>query len=371
MRVAVVGGGIAGASVAYELAKRAEVTVFEQEATCGHHSTGRSAALFTECYGDRIVRSLAMASRPFLSSPPEGFTEAPLVHPRSLMFVATGEQMERFPGALADYSSMVPAVHEVGADEAVRRCPVIDPKAVEAAILEPDAMDIDVHALHLAFQQAARRRGARIVVSSPVSKLDRLGDGWRVQAGEHDTDFDVVVNAAGAWCDEVGRLAGAGPIGLVPKRRTAFTFEPGVDGHRSWPMVLDLDEQFYFRPEGPHLLGSPCDETPMEPCDVKHEELDVAIGIDRIQSVTTMKIRSIDHAWAGLRSFVADHRPVNGWDPQLPGFYWLAGQGGFGIKTSPAMARFAAGMILDGNPPDDLLASGVTAEALGVDRLRV
>jgi len=164
-------------------------------------------------------------------------------------------------------------------------------------------------------------------------------------------------------------VADVDPIGLVPKRRTAFAFDPGVE-HRGWPMIIDIDEEFYFKPEGPSLLASPADEMPVEPHDVRHREEDVAIAIERIQAVTTMSIRSIQNAWAGLRSFVVDNRPVNGWDPAVPGFYWLAGQGGFGIKTSPAMGRYAAGMILDGGPPADLADSGLNFESLGVERLR-
>jgi D-arginine dehydrogenase len=356
--------------VAYELAARAEVTVFEQEAVCGYHATGRSAALFTECYGDTVVRRLAMTSRSFFEEPPDGFADKPLVRPRSLLFVGGNSQSQMLAASLGEYRSMVSTVTGVTGDEARTLCPVLDPQAVAGGILEPGAMDIDVHALHLAYQQSARQRGARILTTSPAVGLDRDGDGWRVCTPKGSNDVDVVVNAAGAWADVVGKMAGARPIGLLPTRRTAFTFKPpeGAD-HQRWPMVIDVDEQWYFRPEGIHLLASPADETPMDPCDVKHDEADVAQAIDRITAVTTMTIRSIDHAWAGLRSFVSDHRPANGWDAKLPGFYWLAGQGGFGIKTSPSMARFAAGMILDGFPPADLTTAGLTEDALSPARL--
>jgi D-arginine dehydrogenase len=371
MRIAVVGGGIAGASAAYELAGRAEVTVFERESTCGYHSTGRSAALFTECYGDPVVRRLAMAGRDFFEQPPPGFSENPLVRPRPVMFVGTNTQQAELAVALADYSAMVPAVTGISAAEAVTRCPALDPDVVAGGIIEPEARDIDVAALHLGFLRGIRARGGTVTTSADVSRVAGDDRGWQVTAGDDTQQFDVVVNAAGAWCDVVGAMAGAAPIGLVPKRRTAFTFFPGTDsGPLPWPMVIDVAEQFYFRPEGVHVLASPCDETPMDPHDVRHEEIDVAIGIDRVQSVTTLEIRSVVRAWAGLRSFVADHRPVNGWDPDLSGLYWIAGQGGFGIKTSPAMGRLAAAMILEGVPPADLVEEGVTAEAVGVERLR-
>lgn len=370
-RIAVIGGGIAGTSAAYELAARAEVTLYERESTCGYHSTGRSAALFTECYGDAVVRRLAMAGRDFFEHPPAGFTEDPLVRPRPVVFVGTHAQQAALGTALADYSAMVPAVHGISATAAVALCPVLDLDVVAGGIIEPEARDIDVAALHLGFLRGIRVRGGRVVTSAGVTGIAADRGGWQVTAGDRTEHFDVVVNAAGAWCDIVGRMAGAAPIGLVPKRRTAFTFSPGTGtGPLAWPMVIDVAEQFYFRPEGVHVLASPCDETPVEPHDVRHEEIDVAIGIDRVQSVTTVEIRSVIRAWAGLRSFVVDHRPVNGWDPELAGFYWIAGQGGFGIKTSPAMGRFAAAMILEGAPPADLVAAGVTAAAVGIARLR-
>ena len=370
MKVAIIGGGIAGASAAYELSASADVVLLERESICGYHSTGRSAALFTECYGDTVVRRMAMASRFFLEQPPDGFTETPILHPRPVLFVGTRAQHAALQNSLDDYHSMVPSVRGVSAEETVALCPVLDARVVVGGILEPGASDIDVHALHLAFQRGTRSRGGRIVVDAGVTGLRRVGDQWEITSTAGTHQADLVVNAAGAWCDVVGAMAGAGPMGLVPKRRTAFTFRPpAVTDHRPWPMVIDVDEQWYFRPEGPSVLASPADETPMEPCDVRHDEIDVALGIERISAVTTMTIRSVERAWAGLRSFVADHRPVNGWDPEVPGFYWLAGQGGFGIKTSPAMARFAAGMIVDGVPPEDLVARGITVESVGVERL--
>jgi D-arginine dehydrogenase len=371
MRILVVGGGIAGASAGYELAVSADVVVLERETVCGYHSTGRSAALFTECYGDAVVRRMAIAARPFLTDPPPGFSETPILHPRAVLFVATAAQHDALAAALEEYRAMVPSVRGVDADEAAARCPVLDRSVIVGGVLEPDAADIDVSALHAAFQRGLKARGGRIVTNAEVVSMRRDDGRWAVETTAGSFVGDVVVNAAGAWCDVVGAMAGAAPIGLVPKRRTAFTFRPPDDvDPRPWPMVLDVAEEWYFRPEGSRILASPADETPVEPCDVRHEEIDVAIGIERIEAVTTMHIRSIDRAWAGLRSFVADHRPINGWDPEVPGFYWLAGQGGFGIKTSPSMARFAAGVILEGRPPPDLSAAGISIDSVGVARLR-
>lgn len=370
-RVVVVGGGIAGASVAYELAAEAKVTVLEQEVTCGHHSTGRSAAIFTECYGDEVVRRLAIGSRRFLQDPPDGFTDAPLATPRPLLFVGGPEDTTALDAAFVEFKALVPSIERLDATGCVKACPILRPDTVIGGVLEPNGADLDVHALHAGFLGGIRRRGGRVHTGSPVVGLERRGEAWLASTPSGVFEADVVVDAAGAWADRVGDLAGADPIGLTPMRRTAFTF-PAPEGASTsgWPMVIDVHhEQFYFRPEGrSQLLASPCDQTPMEPHDVRHEEIDVALGIERIESVTTLRIRSVAHAWAGLRSFVADHRPVNGWDPSLPGFYWLAGQGGFGIKTSPAMARFAAGLILRGTVPDDLTAIGLAIGDLSVTR---
>jgi D-arginine dehydrogenase len=370
-RIVIIGGGIAGASVAYELAGRAEVVLLEAEAVCGHHTTGRSAALYTECYGDRVIRALAAAGRPLLEQPPDGFSDVPLVTPMPMILVGTDDQRDHLDRDLAEYQTMVPTVRPLTGAEVVDLCPAIDREVIAGGIYEPEARSIDVNALHSGFLRGARSRGAEIRLSAAVTAIDRANQGWVIATTPGDTIVaDVVVNAAGAWCDEMARLAGVEQVGLRPLRRTAFTFRP-PDGlaHRSWPMILDVDERYYFRPEGDRLLGSPGDETPMDPCDVRHDEVDVAIGIERIEAVTTMAIRSVGNAWAGLRSFVADRRPVNGWDPVAPAFYWLAGQGGSGIKTSPAMARFAAAVILDGAPPTDLIERGVTEAELSPKRL--
>jgi D-arginine dehydrogenase len=181
----------------------------------------------------------------------------------------------------------------------------------------------------------------------------------------------IVVNAAGAWCDVIAELAGARPCGLVPKRRTAFTFNPpeGMD-ISGWPATIDIDEQFYFKPEGGQILGSPADETPSPPCDAQPEELDVALGVDRIERATTLTVRRLESKRAGLRSFVADKTPVVGMDPEAGGFFWLAGQGGFGIQTSPALARAAAALITTGDLPGDLIERGLDKAMLAPARLR-
>ncbi len=368
---AVIGAGIAGASAAYELAKHGTVKVFEVEATAGHHSTGPSAALYTECDGLPPLRRLAMASRDFLTDPPEGFADAPLVHDRGVMFVALEEHEDALQFFYDDQRALVPNIARLDASEALARCDVLRPERLAGGVLEPDAMDIDVHTLHQGFISGLRGRGGGLHTSSPVTGLERRSSGWQVQVGTDKIDAGVVVNAAGAWCDVVGALAGVRPIGLVPKRRTAFIFgAPEESDHQSWPMVVDVEAMFYFRPEGPNLLASPEDQTPVEPQDIRHDELDVAMAIDRIQEVTTMQIRHVRSAWAGLRSFVADNVPVVGMDPEADGFFWLAGQGGYGIMTSPAMSRITASLITGGELPADVIGRGLTEADLAPTRIR-
>ncbi len=369
--VAVVGGGIAGTSAAFFLAARCSVALVERERTLGFHSTGRSAAVFTECYGEPVVRRLAIASRPFLDRPPEGFSDRPLLIARGIAFVATHEQANRLDSLTASQQVLVPSVRRLDSVEATDLCPVLDPAVVVGGVLEPQAMDLDVHALHMGYQRGLRQRGGEIRSEFGLENAERIGDDWVIRSGGEEVRAGVLINAAGAWCDEVAVAAGVAPIGLVSKRRTAFTFTPPPDAdHRSWPMIIDLDEQFYFKPEGASILASPADTFEMEPHDVRHREEDVALGIERIQSVSSLSIPSVQNAWAGLRSFVRDNQPVNGWDDEVEGFYWLAGQGGFGIKTSPAMGEYAAAMILEGAPPADQLAVGLDPASLGVERLR-
>ncbi len=367
---AVIGAGIAGASAAYELSAHGSVKLFEMEATAGYHSTGRSAALFTECDGPAPIRHLAMASRNFLLHPPDGFSDTAILHERGVLFLALHGQEEKIEAFYRDQIEMVPTVAKLSPQETAGMCPVLRSDELAGGVFEPTAMDIDVHALHQGFLNGLKRRGGTLATSTPVTALERVGSGWRVTTPGTVDDAAVVVNAAGAWCDVVGAMAGLDPIQLQPKRRTAFTFAPPAQlDHLRWPMVVEAQHDFYFRPEGPHLLGSPGDQTPVDPQDIRHEEIDVAIAIDRIQSVTTMQIRTIKAAWAGLRSFVPDGLPVVGFDPAVDGFFWLAGQGGYGILSSPALSRLTAGLITGGTAPLSVTSYGLDPALIAPQRL--
>jgi D-arginine dehydrogenase len=365
----IIGAGMAGASAAYFLAREGSVLLLEMEDQPGYHTTGRSAALFAESYGNACIRALTSAGRAFLMEPPDGFTDTAILTPRGALFVGREDQLASLDAAYLAGAGHLDTIRRLTAREARELVPVLREDYVAAAVLESGAMDMDVNALHQGFLRGAGRRGAQRRQNARVEELEGDGDAWRVRAGGDVIKAKVVVNAAGAWCDEIAGLAGTRLVGLTPKRRTAILFEgPGEQQFADWPMFIDVDEEFYVRPESGALMGSPADETPMRPCDVQPDELDIAIAVDRLQKATTLEIRRISRSWAGLRSFVADKTPVVGFDPDLEGFFWLAGQGGYGIQTAPSMGRVAAALAVGGGIPEDLQAFGVRAADLSPER---
>jgi D-arginine dehydrogenase len=358
--VIVIGGGIAGATAAAHLAEGgARVVLLEAEDQLAHHTTGRSAAQYLENYGGPVNVALTLASRP-------SFEAGPYLSPRAMLSVGGEADLDELERLAAVGARLVPSIRLVDGDEARRWCPVLRPELVAGGVIEPDAADIDVALLHADYVSRARRAGAEIVAGHRVREIRADGNGWRVD----DRVTDVVVDAAGAWADEVATLAGARRLGLRPLRRTAFV-TAGPEGSGAWPLVHGVDDTWYFKPEaGPSLLCSPADETPSEPCDARPEEIDVARAIDHIQRWTTLDLRHVRRAWAGLRTFAPDRSPVIGFDPEAPGFFWLAGQGGTGIQTAPAQGMATAGLVLDGHLPDALTARGLSPEQLGPARLR-
>lgn len=367
----IIGGGIAGASAAYELSAHGRVVLVERESTPGYHTTGRSAAMFLENYGEPTVRRLALASRAFFDDPPEGFTEHPILNRRGVLFIARADQRDGIAAALAVKRNSPDALVGIDPGRARELVPALDPGYVAVAALEADACDIDVHALHGGYLRGLKARGGQVLTDAGVTALDHGDGAWRAATSAGDVAAPVVVNAAGAWADEIAALAGVAPVGLVPKRRTAITFDPPAEFDTAgWPLTVDIDEQFYFKPEAGRVLASRADETPMPPCDVQPDEIDVAVTVDRIERATSFRIRRLTHRWAGLRSFAADHVPVIGFDPAATGFFWLAGQGGIGIMTSPAIARLAAALAIGDETPADIRDFGVNASDLGPSRLR-
>jgi D-arginine dehydrogenase len=362
----IIGGGIAGAGIGYHLAQGARVAILERESFPGYHTTGRSAALFAESYGNATIRALTRASRPFFEQPPETFAEHRLLTPRGALFIARADQLAALE-AHRQITRGAPPTLDSG--EARRYVPVLRAEYVAAALFDGDLMDIDVAALHHGFLRGAKACGAALVTDAELRSLTRGAATWRAETSAGSFEAAVVIDAAGAWADIVGAMAGARRIGLAPLRRTALVVDPpaGITVDR-WPFVIDVDETFYFKPEAGKLLVSPADETPSPPCDAQPEELDLALAIDRVQAAADLPVRRILRSWAGLRSFVADRSPVVGFDAAAPGFFWLAAQGGYGIQTAPALSLLAAALARGEGVPPELRDGGISAAAVAPDR---
>ncbi|TPK81590.1 FAD-binding oxidoreductase [Mesorhizobium sp. B2-4-13] len=370
--VLIIGGGMAGASAAFFMASGRRVTALEAEAHCGMHTTGRSAALFIEGYGNAAIRAFTRASRQFFLDPPSGFCEIPLLTPRGVMVIGTEAQRSRLEALYAETAAESSAPLEwLDAGASRSEIPVLRPDYIDAAFLDRSAMDIDVDALHLGFLRGARRQGAQIVTNARVDAIERVGGTWIVRTPVGVFEAPILVNAAGAWADQVAAMGGATPLGLVPKRRTAMLVDapPSINA-KDWPGVIDVEEMFYFKPSSGKLLLSPADETPSEPGDAQPEEIDIAIAVDRVQQAADLPVTHISRSWAGLRSFFSDKTPAVGWDPQVDGFLWLAGQGGYGIQTGPALGRLAAVLVTGGNIPDEFVVEGADPDFLSPARFQ-
>ncbi|MCY1341320.1 FAD-dependent catabolic D-arginine dehydrogenase DauA [compost metagenome] len=366
----IIGAGIAGASTGFWLSRHGRVLVLEREEYAGYHSTGRSAALYIVTYGTPQVRALTAASRAFFDVPPAGFSEHPLLTPRGQLvvdFTGDAEELQRqFDSALEN----VPDMQMLTPDQACALVPVLRRDLVQGAMLDPSAADIDTDALHQGYLRGIRRNGGEVRLGCEVTAARREGEQWVVKTALGSFQAPTLINAAGAWCDQFARLAGVQPLGLQPRRRAAFIFSPpeGVDAH-AWPALVSLDESFYIKPDAGALLGSPANADPVEPHDVQPEELDIALGIYRIEEHTTLSIRRPTRVWAGLRSFFPDGDLVSGYDPRSQGFYWVAGQGGYGIQTSAAMGEASACLILRQPLPEHLARFGLSEAMLSPARL--
>lgn len=367
--VAIVGGGIAGASAAAHISQTASVALVERESQPGYHATGRSAALFTETYGNATIRALSRASRAFLEEPPAGFADAPILSPRGALHVGGPGDIDVLGDVFESGRRLTPGIARLSAAEVLAKVPALRPDAVSGGVFEPDARDIDTNALLQGFLRRLRAAGGSVFLDAPVARIERERKSWRITAGHRELHAAVIVNAAGAWCDEIAALAGLSPLGLAPKRRTAFLIQSpeGLDA-RSWPLTIGARENLYFKPDAGKLLISPADETPSAPVDAQPEELDIAVAVERLAALTTIEVRRIEHKWAGLRTFAPDKTPVVGFDLRTDGFFWLAGQGGYGFQTAPAIARLAAALISGASVPADIQNLGVTADALAPSR---
>lgn len=360
----VIGAGISGAAAAHALAAHGSVVLLEGESLPGHHSTGRSAALYTPNFGPALVRRINAAGRAFFETPPDGFAETPLLTPRGgLTLARPGEE-----AALADvlaHSTTRDPIYEIPLDEAARLAPIMRPELVGSAAYEPGVADMDVAAIHQGFLRGLKHRGGHLVCSAPVTALVRTTGVWRATTPKETFEAPIVVDAAGAWGDVVAGLAGARPQSLQPKRRTAIVVDgpAGLDVH-SMPLVEFAGHGPYLKPDGGRVMASLADETPVEPQDVQPDDMDVAVLADWLEQHTRIQIRKAPRSWAGLRSFVPDQVPIAGFDAVCDGFFWLIGQGGFGIMMSPTLGRITAELVTTGRLSAELTDLGILSEDL-------
>jgi D-arginine dehydrogenase len=346
--VAVIGAGMAGATAAAFLSIDRRVALIEAEEVAGYHTTGRSAAIWIQNYGPADVRELTRLSRSFYEAPPPEFSDVPLIRRRAVLMLASETQLPDLETALTSGDGL----RRVSLQEAEALVPALRPGYLAGAAIEEDAFDMDVAAIHQGFLRMLRTNGGVLGLRCRAGRIGRLGDAWDIATASGGVfRAPVVVNAAGAWGDEIAVLAGASPLGLQPRRRTASIIDPSPFDVSGWPMIIDVNEEWYARPEArTRLMVSPADATPTHAHDVQPEELDVAIGIDRLQQALDIPVRRVEHSWAGLRTFTPDGSLAFGWDPRVEGFFWCVGQGGYGIQTAPAAGRLVADMVLGLDP---------------------
>lgn len=366
--VLVIGGGIAGVSIAYELAADRSVCILEMEPALATHTTGRSAATFIESLGGPQIRGLTKSSRAFYEDPPEPFA-GPLVSSLPLLLIGRPGHSETLRAMHAEISVLTPELKIVDEQQIRELNPLLRPGFADLALLEPGAMEIDTHAVHQGYVKGFRQRGGDVRTTAKLVSAVRRNGVWVLDAAGETYQAPVIVNAAGAWVDEVARAADAHPIGIRPLLRTIFVVS-APDGLRTsgLPMTADVEETFYIKPEGAQLLCSPADETPMPPSDAKPDQLTIARGLDTINEATVLGARHVRSSWAGLRSFAPDRQPVVGFDLQAEGFFWFAGQGGFGLQTAPALSRLGAAVLRGAGVTEDSLGMGVSAEQMSAGR---
>ena len=362
----IIGSGMAGMSAAYRLSKHGKVIVLEKESLLGYHTTGRSAAFFTENYGNKIIRSITKASRHFLENPPTCFKENELMtNYGGSLFIANKNQSEFVDQELKYAKSLSANVYEISKEKVLQMVPIIKEEYINRALHEPDSKAMDVDLIHQGFARGLKANNGHIIFNSDVKKIDKINNNWIIYTKTEQFTSPIIINAAGAWCDDIAILAGCRPLGLKPKRRTVIIFESSEKiNTSSWPVVIDIEDKFYFKSEAGKILASPADETDSLPCDAQPEEIDIALTVDRIENATNFKIKRIDHKWAGLRSFFPDRTPIVGEDPLIKNFYWLAGQGGYGIQTSPGISKIIECLLTGKKWPNYLSDLSIHPETL-------
>lgn len=371
--ILVIGGGIAGVSAAARFAWRARTVLLERESALGYHSSGRSATFYHFGIGEDVVRGLTAASRLFFSHPPAGYSDTPLAQSKAALFIGTSTTMGELVALEAEMRRFSSDVSRVTPAEMQAIVPVlkVGPDHATAGILDTSGQKLDADLLLQANARALRAAGGEIIFDASVTAMAHDGTDWLVDTPGQRYAAKVVVNAAGAWADELATMAGVRPLGLTPLRRTIIGFDPpsGMDVS-GWPFLKTVfDEGFYMLPDGGRLLASPMDVEPLSPCDVQPDDYEIALAAWRVEQATALSVERIPIKWAGLRSFVADKVPTAGFAPDAPGFFWLAGQGGYGLQTSPAMAMAAEALLFDLAWPELLAGQGVQPHHIRPERL--
>jgi D-arginine dehydrogenase len=371
----IVGGGIAGLSAAARLVRHGRVVVLEAEEALGYHSSGRSVSFSHYGIGNAVVRGLTVWSRDFYEAQPEGFCGTPIAREMPSLYFATEASLNALIALRTEMAHFTDAIEWI--DDPTRigsLCPALrvgGADGVIAAVLDPTGLKLDADALLQSFARAVRAGGGEVLMGRRIASVERRSDTWEVRTEQGESwSAPVLVDAAGSWGDHFARLAGVRPLDLQPKRRTIIAIDPPAGAEiASWPFVHSAAGDFYMLPEAGQLLASPVDEVEDDPCDAQPEDYDVALAAYQVERYTNVPVTRIAHRWAGLRSFVADRTPTAGFDPQVPGFFWLVGQGGYGLQTAPAMAAIVEALATGGAWPEGLAALGVTPERVRPERL--
>lgn len=367
--IAIIGGGIAGASLAGFLGSGRSVAILEAEDQPGYHATARSAAEFVLNYNPPPVRALARAAKPFFDRPPEGFTDLPLLKPRGGLVIAHAEDLALFEAQVTALSGVVDGLVRLSPEAVRERIPFLDPASFAAAYYDPEYWDIEADTLLQAYLRQARRAGLEMRLKSGLVSAAWAEGRWVLETASGPLEAGIVVNAAGGWADEVAARCGVAPLGIVPHRRTAILVDlPDGMENLHLPEVNDVADAFYFKPDAGRLLVSPADETPCEPGDVQPEDIDIAWAVHHLESHSSIRVKRVAKAWAGMRTFAPDRLPVVGFDPASPGFFWLAGQGGYGILTSPSLGALAAALIRGEPMPAAIAGEGLSADSFSPAR---
>jgi len=369
---AIIGGGIAGASLAYELAKAGRtIAIFEKETTPGYHSTGRSAAFYAPVYGNHTVRCLTKLSGAFYHSPPSEFCEHPLLSPRGALFVSDQNNEPHLNDLYDSIKDLSADVKLSGREFALSKVPVFLEEGVSACVWDPESYEIDVAALHQSYLKQSKLLGTQLFVGSEIDAIEEIDRGWIIKTQGSEFMVKTIINAAGAWCDQIAKMAGIEGVGLQPMKRSVCIVPVSNEYQiKDWPLVIDVNEAFYFKPEGDSLLISPADETPVEPMDAFTEQLDIATAIEPLSNVINVPLETVSREWAGLRSFVQDKSPVIGFEPGSEKFFWFAGQGGYGIQMADGAARLASSLLMSKPIPKELSKMNFELSAVAVERFR-